>query len=185
MKAGVGRRSSYIWRSIISAKSVIEHWTMWRIGDGEDMQVWGDKWIPMPSTFSVQTPINTLPADAKVKDLIDTYTKEWKVTIVKEIFWEEEAQSILKIPLSPLRSRDRRIWRGTKNGEYSVRSAYHMEMEMELSMVSSSSGSGLNQENTLWQKVLKHKVPNVVKMFLLRAFNKLMPTKTNLYRRGW
>lgn len=48
--------------------------------------MWGDKWIPMPSTFSVQSPINTLPADAKVKDLIDTDTKESNVSLVKEIF---------------------------------------------------------------------------------------------------
>lgn len=37
IEACVGRRPSYAWRSIISAKPVIEHGTMWRIGDGEEV----------------------------------------------------------------------------------------------------------------------------------------------------
>ena len=136
-----------------SAKPVIEHGTMWGIGDGADVRVWGDKWIPMPSTFLVQSPINILPHDAKVQELIVLETKEWNSMLAKEIFREEEAHTILNIPLSPLRPQDRRTWQGTKNGDYSVRNAYHMEME--LAVLSSSSGSRQTQEAMVWQKVWK------------------------------
>jgi hypothetical protein len=152
------------------------------IGDGEDVRVWGDKWISVPTTFSIQTPVHTLQADAKVKDLIDTDTKAWKTALVKELFWEDEAQAILNIPLSPLQANDRRIWRGTKNAEYSVRSTYHMEME--LSRMSNSSCSDHNKDTKLWQNVWKSNVPNVVKMFMWMALNDLLPTKANLFRRG-
>jgi hypothetical protein len=48
--------------------------------------VWGDKWIPLPLTYSIQTPVHTIPADAKVKDLIDTNTKAWRAELVKDLF---------------------------------------------------------------------------------------------------
>jgi hypothetical protein len=71
MDANVGRMPSYAWQSIIFAKSVIDHGTIWRIGDGENVRVWKDRWIPYPTSFSVQTPINTTPAKARVSELID------------------------------------------------------------------------------------------------------------------
>ena len=45
MDTNVGWRLSYAWQSIISAKSVIDHGTIWRIGDGENVRVWKDRWI--------------------------------------------------------------------------------------------------------------------------------------------
>jgi hypothetical protein len=133
------------------------------------VRVWGDKWIPnQPQTFAIQTPVHKLPVDARVKDLINTDTKTWKNTLIKEVFWEEEAQNILKIPLSPLNAKGRRIRRGTKNGEYSVQSAYHMEMEM--SMGTSSSCSDPHKRIKLWQNIWKRRISNTVKMFLWRAF---------------
>ena len=144
--------------------------------------MWGDKWIPVPQTYAIQTLVCMLPADAKVKELINIDTKTWKCSMIKEVFWEEEAQVILNIPLSLLNAKDRRIWRGTKNGEYSVRSVYHLDMKM--SMGASSSSSDPHDCNTLWQNIWKRRIPNTVKMFLWRAFNNLLPTKTNLYKRG-
>jgi hypothetical protein len=94
---------------------------------------------PDTTNFCNTNACHRLPADARVKELINTDTKTWKTTLIKEVFWEEEAQNILQIPLSPLNAKDRRIWRGTKNGEYSVQSAYHMEMEMSMGASSSCS----------------------------------------------
>jgi hypothetical protein len=109
MDANVGRRPSYAWQSIIFAKLVIDHGTIWRIGDGENVRVWKDCWIPYPTSFSVQTPINTTPAEARVSELIDQDNNVWNSTVVKDIFWEEEANLILNIPLCQLKPRDRRI----------------------------------------------------------------------------
>jgi hypothetical protein len=70
----------------------------------------------------VQTPSNTIPAEARVSALIDQDNNAWNATTMKEFFWEEEANIILNIPLSQLKSRDRWIWRCTKNGDFSIRS---------------------------------------------------------------
>jgi hypothetical protein len=46
------------------------------------------------------------------------------------LFTEEEVKNIRKIPLSSTDQKDTLIWRGTKNGVFSVRSAYHMQKEL-------------------------------------------------------
>lgn len=71
LEANVGKRPSYAWRSIISAKSVIEHGSIWRIGNKEDVRVWRDRWILVPTSYSIKTPINSISADARVCEFID------------------------------------------------------------------------------------------------------------------
>jgi hypothetical protein len=41
--------------------------------------------------FLVQSPINALPEDAKVRNLINKDFKGWNTNLVKELFKEEEA----------------------------------------------------------------------------------------------
>jgi hypothetical protein len=182
LEAKVGKRPSFTRRSIISAKIVIHHGLIWRIGDGKDARIWGDSWIPRPSTFSIQSPVWLLHPQARVVEVIDQDTIRWNAALVESIFQKEEAELIKNIPLSPLGPKDCRIWRCTANGEFSVRSAYHMEMElMELGGCGSS---GQNTENLVWKTCWKMKVPNAVKMFLWKACHNLLPTKANLAKRG-
>jgi hypothetical protein len=65
LEANVGKRPSYVWQSIILAKSIIEHGTIWRIGDGEDVRVWRESWILVPTSYSMQTPIKKILANAE------------------------------------------------------------------------------------------------------------------------
>jgi hypothetical protein len=41
--AQLGSNPSFAWRSIVNAKDVLEWGLMWRVGNGEDIQIWGDK----------------------------------------------------------------------------------------------------------------------------------------------
>jgi hypothetical protein len=182
LEAEVGKRPSYAWRSIISAKTVMHHGLIWRIGDGKDARIWGDSWIPRPSTYSIQSPVRLLHPQARVVELIDQDSRRWNAALVESIFQKEEAELIKNIPLSPLGPKDCKIWRCTANGEFSVRSAYHMEMElMELGGCGSSYS---NTENLVWKTCWKMKVPNAVKMFLWKACHNLLPTKANLAKMG-
>jgi hypothetical protein len=102
---------------------------MWRIGNGRDIKVWGDKWLPTPVSYMVQSPRIVLGEDAHVADLIDEDTKFWNIQLLDAIFSLEEAKVIKGIPISPIQVKDHLIWRCTSNGIFSVRSAYHLNME--------------------------------------------------------
>jgi hypothetical protein len=182
LEATVGKRPSFVWRSIISAKPVLIHGLMWRIGDGNEVRIWGDRWIPRPCNFAIQSLVRILQPQARVVELIDQDMKRWNGPLVDSIFQKDEADLIKNIPLSPLAPKDCLIWRCTSNGEFTVRSAYHMEMEMEA--LKGCGGSGHTKENLVWKACWNLKVPNVIKMFLWKACQNLLPTKVNLYKRG-
>jgi hypothetical protein len=75
LEATSGARPSFAWRSLMAACDVLKNGLVWRVGDGRDICIWGDKWIPTPISFSIQSPQQILPVDAKVVELIDQDTK--------------------------------------------------------------------------------------------------------------
>lgn len=67
----VGSKPSFIWKSIITARHLLKERTIWRIGNGEHVEIWKDKWLPHPTAFRVQSAIKILEEDTKVQALID------------------------------------------------------------------------------------------------------------------
>jgi len=92
------------------------------------------------------------------------------------------AKIIKHIPLCPLLPPDKIIWNGSKNGTFSVKSAYHLALDLlkqKNEECSYSVGS-----SDLWKKIWTINVPNVSKNFLWRACQNALPTKQNLYWKG-
>jgi len=148
------------------------------VGDGRSIRIWGDRWLPTLVTHAVQTLINSMEDTSMVEKLIDKEQSGWNSTLVRHIFSPDEAEVILNIPLSPLYPADRIIWKSTKDGAFSVRSAYHMGVELQASNRGQSSHT--DQGNDIWKSLWSLHVSNSVKVFLWRACNNLLPTKLNL-----
>jgi hypothetical protein len=55
----------------------------------------------------------------------------WDEHILENLFYKEEVSAIRSIPLSSTNQEDWLIWRGTANGLFSVKSAYHLAKEVE------------------------------------------------------
>jgi hypothetical protein len=66
-----------------------------------------------------------------VADLIDHGTKDWNVKLIQAVFSKAEARVIVGIPLSLGLPPNRMVWRGTKNGSFTARSAYHLGKETQ------------------------------------------------------
>jgi hypothetical protein len=116
-----------------------------------------------------------------VADLIDQDTKRWNVELIQAKFMEEEAQVISSIPLNPLKFEDKLIWRCSANGDFSIRSAYHLGMELQESKGGQCSYTG--KEKDFWKVLWALGIPNVAKLFIWRACNELLPTRVNLVHR--
>jgi hypothetical protein len=82
LEANLGRKPSFAWRSIMSSQDLIKEGLIWRIGNGCLVQIWGDKWLPSPTTYAVQSPKKLLPENAKVSVLIDSETKKWDQPLI-------------------------------------------------------------------------------------------------------
>jgi hypothetical protein len=131
MEASLGSRVLFAWRSIFQAKDLLSLGLVWRERNRRSIKIWKDKWLPTPTTHTVQSPIGRLGKDAIVYELIDVDMRCWNTNAVFENFVDEVAKVILNIPLSHFFPRDRVIWLGTTSGIFSVKSAYHMGKEFK------------------------------------------------------
>jgi hypothetical protein len=74
LNARLGRRPSYAWRSIFQARDVLERGLGWRVGNGELIRIWGDRWLPPPNSILIRNPHQELDCDSRVSKLIDPHT---------------------------------------------------------------------------------------------------------------
>lgn len=95
----LGRHPSYAWRSIWNAQKLLKVGLIWRVGDGKSIKIWGDRWIPSPSSFAIQTPLRFLDCEEKVCSLIDPETHWWNIPLLNEVFNAEEAIIVSSIPI--------------------------------------------------------------------------------------
>lgn len=111
--------------------------------------------------------------------------KRWNMGLIDSIFFSHEANTIKAIPLAISEYPDRIIWSGSKNGCFSVRSAYHMEMERLAGSGGSggASTSGQDTRGQWWRALWKLNCPNKVKVFIWRFCKNALPTRPALRNR--
>jgi hypothetical protein len=181
LEANLGSEPSFAWRSIHSARSLLEKGLIWRIGNGQSVKIWGDRWIPIPSTYKIQSPPRDLNQMSKVCDLIDKENEEWNQQLLARNFTKEEMTAINTIPISLLSQPDVQVWRGTTSGVFSVKSAYHLANE--IGNLNTLEASTQRDNSVMWKTMWKLRLPNAAKNFFWRACHNLLPTKDNLLRR--
>ena len=125
----LGSQPSFAWRSIHSSRDLINEGLIWRIGSGTQVRIWKDKWLPQAATYMIQSPPTLLDLNTLVCELIDRDTKWWNLPMIKNLFAEEEVNLILSLPISVANQGDKQIWKGTKNGFFSVKSAYFIQKD--------------------------------------------------------
>jgi hypothetical protein len=64
--AKIRSRPSFAWRSLLASKDLLQKGLIWWIGDGGMAHIWGDKWLPKPSSYTIQFPCTRLDMGAKV-----------------------------------------------------------------------------------------------------------------------
>ncbi|WVZ48964.1 hypothetical protein U9M48_000349 [Paspalum notatum var. saurae] len=90
------RNMSYTWRSILQGLKLVKKGLIWRIRDGSSLNIWKDAWVPRSWSRQVITPRGHSVL-TRVSNLIDPSTGTWDEELVKEIFWEEDAELILSL----------------------------------------------------------------------------------------
>uniref|UniRef100_A0A2N9G5C3 CCHC-type domain-containing protein n=1 Tax=Fagus sylvatica TaxID=28930 RepID=A0A2N9G5C3_FAGSY len=175
--------ASYIWKSICDARQVLRDGLRWRVGNGTDIKIWKDAWLPTPTTFKVISPVNVSCSEASVDSLIDTNVMRWNLDKLKLLFLPRDVAIIKQIPLSVRRPRDKLIWTGTKSGNFTVKSAYNLLLNQSNGSLGSSS-NGMGSNHSLWSRIWAAQVPPKVRLFMWRACLDILPTKTKLFDKG-
>lgn len=126
LNAPLGHSSSLSWRSIWSAQLIVKEGCRWRVGNEEQVHVLGDSWLRGDDHM----PLKTLPAspenqDIKMRDLFIQGSRCWNTTLMNLIMNPNDVDRILRVPILPQDNKNKRIWRWSKGGVFSVRTTYH------------------------------------------------------------
>jgi hypothetical protein len=118
LNANLKSGSSFTWQSILAGLECFKKGCIWRVGDGSQIDIWKDNWIPSSHNLKIMTPRGT-NFITRVLDLIDPVNDKWDEDLIQDIFWPIDAHRILQIPLTPDRE-DFVAWHYSKVGLFSV-----------------------------------------------------------------
>ncbi|XP_026450836.1 uncharacterized protein LOC113350958 [Papaver somniferum] len=110
-----------------------------------------------------------------VSEFIDKETKTWNVELVNAYFTQQNASNIFNIRI-PLSGCDRIIWPHTKNGLFTIKSAYKNISGQNIHMNNSQSSNPVYK--SLWRLPILPKVH----LFVWKCHENILPAKTVLAR---
>ncbi|KAA3478183.1 reverse transcriptase [Gossypium australe] len=127
----LGNLPSLTWRSVWAAKGLLENRLCWRVGKGNQISVWNDRWIPGGEIIN-SSEGNENTEIKLVADLIEASSRKWKKEVIENTFPEQIVEKIMQIPLAEDTYEDFQVWRGEHTGDFTVRIAYQLLQETTL-----------------------------------------------------
>ena len=175
--------ASYSFRSILHGRDLLREGLVWRIGDGSRVNIHHENWIPRNGCLR---PLGQqyLQGVTRVADLLTEDGTDWNIARVDEMFSPSDAADIKQIAVGGPGTDDFLAWNFTKNGAFSVRSAFHLRMSMDRRRLGQpASSSSVNKHKaflTLWDT----NAPWKVKVHFWRRLQNGLAVGAELHRRG-
>ena len=183
LNAKLKKGSSFTWQSIMAGVNTLKHGYIWRVGNGQKIDIWEDAWIPNCANRKVITPKGQHLL-SKVSDLIDPSSNRWDEDLIRQTLWPVDLQRVLAIPLPQFDMLDFVAWSHTKSGIFSVRSAYFVEWDYQHGRkLRRTNGMGRTNFNPIWCKIWKLSCPAKVKNFIWRTLHGTLPCRVTLANR--
>ena len=115
----IPKNSSWFWQSIISAREEVNGGILKRVGLGKSIKIWKDQWIPNNPNGKPTIRVPDSGEEQKMEELISNF--RWNRSEIFNRFDREDAENILKIPISLSRTGDKHFWVHSTHGEYLVK----------------------------------------------------------------
>ena len=111
LHANLGSNPSYTWRSIHATKDLIRKHSRFRVGDGSQIMVTQDSWIPKDGSGMISTDLGEAYVEATIKQLMKPEERKWDEDLVTYVFNSRDGDSILNILLSLRIIEDKWYWK--------------------------------------------------------------------------
>ncbi|XP_030949875.1 uncharacterized protein LOC115973779 [Quercus lobata] len=125
MEVELGCNPSFVWRSLLDARELIRAGIAWHMGDGQSIEVNDHRWLNHPPLFRPSANTNL-----KVADLIDHRSRQWNRALLYTTFLQSTMDDILRIKLGEEHDQDKLLWKETKSGCFSVKTAYWVALHL-------------------------------------------------------
>ena len=142
-------------------------------------------WI---SRRGAQCPLGRKPEMAgtpisKVSDLLNDDGRDWNVPKLHQVLFDFDAEDIKKIAIGGPDMEDYLAWNYTKNGIFSVRSAYHLKMQQKRNLAGGVGSSSSVAAHRGWLALWNARVPGKVKVHVWRLMKNGLSLGAELQRR--
>ncbi|KAI4969081.1 hypothetical protein ZWY2020_046411 [Hordeum vulgare] len=173
--------ASAVWRGLEHGLQLVKKGMLWRVGNGMNIKVWRDPWIPRGMPFIPITPRR----NCRLKRVHEFLNEQggWRVDLLRQYFWHPDVEAILKIRTSA-RWDDFISWPWEKSGVLTVKSAYHVAMAFHYDQFNPGSASAdPSGDRPLWKLTWDTKVPPKLKNFAWQVASGSLPTDAEKKRR--
>ena len=158
-EAELGEFPSFSWRSILSARPILDSGIQWKVGTGLNINIWKDNWIPNTPSYMLHKLVGC--DIEQVVELIDSSSRSWIPQVLHTIFPPVFVEKILCIHLNRYLMLDKLTWKLEKKGFFLVKSAYWIARDIVLDNIAASSSLG-DPYNLLWKALWNSKIPGKV-----------------------
>ncbi|XP_026399043.1 uncharacterized protein LOC113294886 [Papaver somniferum] len=144
------------------------------INNGKTTKIWVDRWV-ISHEFKLE-PLHPYHLQYEyVCELIIQGTNSWNVPFLNDLFIPEVVNKIVRIQLS-VTEEDVIKWMPSKDGNFTVKSAYNklMEPRIQNQIAISVVPQGI------WKSLWKMKLPHRVKLFIWKCLKDIVPTRVCL-----
>uniref|UniRef100_A0A803QGC3 RNase H type-1 domain-containing protein n=1 Tax=Cannabis sativa TaxID=3483 RepID=A0A803QGC3_CANSA len=172
-----GHYGSSIWSSILWGRDLLQQGMRWCVGDGSQIRINEDPWIPRSYPFKLRGKV-LIPPETTIDTLLFP-NGSWKENDIRKGFHHEDIPWVLGItPL--INNPDWITWSMTPNGIYSVASGYKIRFKNP----DIAECSNLSKVKSWWKLIWGSHLTPKMKNFVWRVYNKWIPTKVELHKRG-
>lgn len=96
LEAKCGLKISSIWKKFVWGREIILEGYRWRVGNGKNIKVFEDPWVPRPNTFRIYNR-SIMPPNMHVSDLkLDNGA--WNEEFIGKVLGEDDVDIILSMP---------------------------------------------------------------------------------------
>lgn len=176
LTATKGSRPSWGWQSLLCGRAAILPNIRWSVGDGQCINIRTDRWLPMGVLGGPKAQAEPL----LVADLIDQSTGSWKTDLLHTFFDLPIIQEITNIQIRPICTKDALIWTATKQGTYTVKSAYHAITQPNLNGSIDGASTSYRTPTWFWRTLWTMPAAPKVRIFLWSLCNDAIATRYNL-----
>lgn len=177
LEAQKGTGSSFIWSGIWEAKENLKKGFRWVLGNGEEIRVLKDPWLKGKLDFCVEDSHLNNVRDERACQYFRSNSRDWDVQKVQHDFHHNDIEFILQRRIPQYNAKDRIIWAGSNQGQYTVKSGYQFWTSQINSDQSVSDSKG-------WSKIWKMQVPHKVRTFLWRFCKNNVPVRYLIRGKG-
>lgn len=101
---------NYLRKSLFQTKDNILKGYCSRVGNGNNINVWEDSWLPYHDWFNVLIRKSLDTNVPSVRDLIDLGSHKWNTSLINKIFLHNHSQIINRIPIDSLDQKETLKW---------------------------------------------------------------------------